>query len=75
MLAYGFEIVHTLIVDIELDTLMGAKAQKKLEIMRAEKNANEKAQALKKLELEMMHDATVKPLEIIRNKIDVLGIR
>jgi hypothetical protein len=44
-------------------------------ITRAEKNGNEKAQALKKLELEMMRDATKKPLEIICSKIDVLGIR
>jgi regulator of protease activity HflC (stomatin/prohibitin superfamily) len=51
MLAYGFEIVQTLIVDIEPDTLMRAKAQKKLEIMRAEKDANEKGQANKKLEI------------------------
>ncbi|XP_059446814.1 hypersensitive-induced response protein-like protein 1 [Corylus avellana] len=53
MLAYGFETVQTLIVDIERDTLMRVKAQKKLEIMRAEKDANEKAQAQKKLELEI----------------------
>ena len=75
MLTYGFEKVHILIVDIEPDTLMRAKAQKNLEIMRAEKNANKKAQALKKLELKMMRDATEKPLEIIHNKIDMLGIR
>ena len=54
MLAYGFEIVHTLIVDIEPDILMRTKAQKKLEIMHAEKDAIEKAQAQKKLELEIM---------------------